>query len=105
MFLRKPVLAYPEPGNFEQHVNAFFLQRSGQGWAREAHLFSSDLVRDFLEGVPQMADRIRPARLNGNGVALGAIEQELTTVRLASEHKSLARRAPASLGELFSRGG
>jgi len=32
--LQKPVLAYPQPGNWEQQINAHFLQQSGMGRAR-----------------------------------------------------------------------
>lgn len=74
--LRKPVLAFPEPGNFEQHINAFFLEKSRSGWARDARHFSPLLVRSFLEATPELADRIRPERMSGNRVTLAAVEYQ-----------------------------
>ncbi len=77
LFLRKPVLCYPEPGNFEQSINGHFVNSSGQGRTFEAHHMIPDLVRDFVENIPELVECIRPERLNGNRVALRTIVEHL----------------------------
>lgn len=78
LYLGKPILAYPEPGNLEQHINAYFLQECGAGWARGAEHFSGSLVRSFLDALPLLGLRVPRSRLNGNPTALSAIEEELS---------------------------
>lgn len=75
--LRKPVLAYPEPGNLEQRINGHFLETSGQGWTRTADAFHGGLVRDFLNVCGGLRERILPDRVSGNRAAWEAVEQEL----------------------------
>ncbi len=76
--LRKPVLAFPEPGNQEQQINGFFLEESGQGWSRRAGSFDARLVKRFIERAPVLSERIRPERLNGNRLTLAAVEYEIS---------------------------
>lgn len=76
LYLNKPVLAYPEPGNLEQTLNAFFLEQARTGWARDARGFSPLLIESFLESVPTLRERIRPEQMNGNRATLAAIEYE-----------------------------
>jgi uncharacterized protein (TIGR00661 family) len=94
LFLKKPVLAYPEPGNFEQHINAFFLEQSRCGWARDASAFAPSLVTSFLEAIPELADHIRPERMNGNRATLAAVEYEVAAATTASAVRSDPPRLP-----------
>ncbi len=48
-FFRKPILAVPEPGQFEQHINAWYVQRNGLGVQCPASRLTSATVRDFLQ--------------------------------------------------------
>lgn len=89
--LKKPVLAYPEPGNFEQHINGFFLENSRLGWSREAHLFDASLLCSFTAAVPDLRDRIRPERLNGNRPTELVVEAEIARAT------HLGRNAPRAL--------
>jgi uncharacterized protein (TIGR00661 family) len=75
--LNKPVLAYPEPGNWEQEINAHFLEESGTGRALSAERWSKARLCAFADELPQLASRIRPDLMNGNAVVLRAIEAEL----------------------------
>ena len=75
--LRKPVLAIPEEGNFEQSVNAHFLDLTGYGIDRDATLFTDADLTDFLDRVPEFVDRIEPRNVIGNDAALEAIRRHL----------------------------
>lgn len=75
--LRKPVLAYPEPGNIEQRINAYFIQALRVGWAVPVRALTAELVAKFVEEAPRLAERIDTRRIDGNAVALRAIEAEL----------------------------
>jgi len=78
LFLRKPVLCYPEPGNIEQAINGHFLQASAQGCSAPVECWNAKFIRDFVEKLPTFVDAIRPERLNGNRIALGTIRQHLS---------------------------
>lgn len=91
--LGKPVLAYPEPGNLEQKINGYFLEESGQGWSRKAARFNPRLVQKFIERAHALRARIQPERLNGNQVALRAVEQEISA---ATQGEPCVGGSPAS---------
>lgn len=77
MYLRKPMLALPESGNFEQSINGHFLRASGCGdWMCFNKINATDL-QSFLARVPRMRLRIDPQRVVGNDLALQVIRQEL----------------------------
>lgn len=77
--LRKPVLAYPEPGNWEQEINGHFLAQSGMGRSLSAEQWSRASLRAFEAELPELASRIRPELMSGNAVVLRAIEAELSS--------------------------
>jgi uncharacterized protein (TIGR00661 family) len=76
LYLGKPLLVMPEEWNFEQSVNAYFLERTGAGWAERRPL-TSRLVDAFLEAVPALQPRLPLERVCGNGAAVAAIEAQL----------------------------
>ncbi|HLV65714.1 MAG TPA: glycosyltransferase family protein [Polyangiaceae bacterium] len=78
LYLGKPVLALPEPNNFEQDINGYFVEQLGAG--RSVPLARCDLatVRSFLAAVdaaPSTAFRRRAE--NGIPKVLDRIEHEL----------------------------
>lgn len=75
--LRKPVLAIPEEGNFEQCVNAHFLEQTGYGVGRDATSFTDQHLASFLQTVPEFAARIEPEQVIGNADAVAAIRRHL----------------------------
>ena len=75
--LRKPVLAIPEEGNFEQSVNSHFLDQTGYGIGRDANSFTDEYLTSFLNRVPEFQERIEPQNLIGNEAALEAIRRHL----------------------------
>lgn len=91
--LRKPVLAYPEPGNIEQRINAHFIQALRVGWTVPVQQLTPELVAKFVEETPRLAERIDTRRIDGNAVALRAIEAQLRGPR------RLPDAAPGARGE------
>ena len=73
LYLRKPVLALPESGNYEQYINAHFLKEQGTGDWVEMEAVSPEVVRDFLQRVPEYAAKIDPKRVDGTRAAIQAI--------------------------------
>ena len=70
--LGKPVLAIPVAGQFEQLLNARYLQRAGYGRAAE-HVDSAQL-RDFLDAVPAFQAALATYVRDGNRVALATLD-------------------------------
>lgn len=77
LYLEKPVLAIPEPGNYEQQINAHFLRQSGAGTSVEMESIAPDQVRQFLDRLDKFRGRIDRDRLYGNAKALSIIRQYL----------------------------
>ena len=75
--LRKPVLAIPEEGNFEQSVNGHFLEQSGYGISRDSKNFENEYLKTFFELVPVIRERIDPDSVVGNSAAINAIRRHL----------------------------
>ncbi len=75
--LRKPVLALPEEGNFEQSVNAHFLAQTGYGSIADAVTFTDKQLTHFLDQVPAFRERIEPRSVNGTADALAVIRRHL----------------------------
>jgi uncharacterized protein (TIGR00661 family) len=77
LYLEKPVLAVPEPGNFEQQINAHFLKESGAGDWSAAETLSPTVVRGFLDRLDLFRAAIRPETVNGTPAALRAMQPYL----------------------------
>lgn len=75
--LRKPVLALPEEGNFEQSINAHFLTQSGYGLGHDARTFHDGVLTQFIADVPEIRGRILPESVIGNAKAFAAIGRYL----------------------------
>ncbi len=56
LYLRKPVLAIPEEGNFEQSLNAHLLARTGLGWTSSFPRLTPHVLQQFLVAVPAIRD-------------------------------------------------
>jgi len=68
LHLGKPVLALPEPGNWEQGLNGFFLERMGVGKCASMRILRSKAIREFLANL----DTYRAAMPEGD--AAGNVE-------------------------------
>jgi uncharacterized protein (TIGR00661 family) len=76
LFLGKPLLVMPEGWNFEQSVNAHFLEQSGAGWVERGQL-TPERVRAFLDAVGGLRAHIRREHVYGNDAAVAALERHL----------------------------
>ena len=82
VFLGKPMLAIPLESQFEQMLNARYLEREGYGmWA--ANLDDQAVVPRFLERVPDCARVLAGYHQDGNREVLAAVDEFLA--RAASE--------------------
>jgi len=97
LYLRKPLLVMPEAWNFEQSVNAHFLERTGAGWAERAPLTAQRLGA-FLEAAPALQPRLRPDAVCGNDAAIAALERHLDPRSSVSGEIVTAEALPAAAG-------
>jgi uncharacterized protein (TIGR00661 family) len=77
LYLRKPVLAIPEPGNFEQQINGHFLAQSGAGEAWDLEELRLDHIENFIAKIPKYRKKIRAQKIHGNPDALNLIRLHL----------------------------
>lgn len=73
LYLDKPVLVMPEPNNYEQHINAHFLEQSGAGSAVSMPKISGRIICRFLDRYAGELPLMDRARLHGNPAALRII--------------------------------
>lgn len=91
IYLGKPVLSIPLRGQFEQLMNARYLEREGYGLcARQATPSELDL---FLRRLPDFEASLATYRQDGNRDALATIEQRVVAAsRDSRRDRRLARR-------------
>lgn len=80
LYLGKPVLAFPEPNNQEQYINAHFLQQEGTGEWCEWDDLTGERLADFLERLPRYKEAINPNRYNGTPLALEALNAVISRI-------------------------
>jgi uncharacterized protein (TIGR00661 family) len=76
-FLRKPVLAIPEPGNFEQQLNAWLVSKSRGGWSTPFSRLTPHLLQQFLVALPSLRSALETLDVSGNDAAKAFIEEHL----------------------------
>lgn len=92
LYLKKPFLALPESGNFEQSINAHFVRESrGGDWIPCQQLDAPALQR-FLDRVPVYRRQISSESIVGNTKALETIRAELAAI-LGGNAPSVAHQA------------
>ena len=77
LYLKKPILAMPEPKNSEQLIHGHLLAREGTGEWTDFERVSAATVRRFLSRVELYRSRIVPERLNGNAAAIAELRRHL----------------------------
>lgn len=75
VYLRKPMLSVPIAGQFEQIINALYLQKLNYG--RYATALDAASLDAFLEAVPDCAKALQGYTQDGNRVMLEALDQKL----------------------------
>lgn len=82
VYLRKPMLSVPIEGQFEQVINALYLQ--GLGYGQYTQTLDGDAIGAFLEKVPDCEKALRGYSQDGNQLMIAALDEQL---RLAIGHK------------------
>jgi uncharacterized protein (TIGR00661 family) len=77
-YLNKPVLAIPEPGNFEQQLNAWLVSQSRGGWSTTFEQLTPHLLQQFLLALPALKENLRSLQVSGNAAAKKFIEDHLS---------------------------
>jgi uncharacterized protein (TIGR00661 family) len=89
VYLGKPVLSVPLQGQFEQVMNARYLQREGFGMC--AMEVTPAVLAEFLERLDEFALSLAGYEQVGNSVALGTIEKR--AIAAECEDRRARRRA------------
>ncbi|MBN2040120.1 MAG: teichoic acid biosynthesis protein [Spirochaetes bacterium] len=77
LYLNKPVLAIPEPGNFEQEINAYFLKDTGAGEMTDMENITTQSLKEFLNLSEVYRKNINSRRVCGNNDAVRIINSHL----------------------------
>ena len=77
LHFRKPCFVIPEANNYEQYINAFYLNKSGMGTWSELPQLNGALISAFLERLDDYRALIDPEQAIGNQRALAAISRHL----------------------------
>ncbi len=72
LHLRKPLLALPMKGQFEQELNSFLLGR--QGWGRDGREPTRELLGDFLFRVPEYEQALKAYPRQDNRKTFAAVD-------------------------------
>jgi uncharacterized protein (TIGR00661 family) len=75
VFLQKPMLAFPLARQFEQILNARYLEIEGYG--RHAEALDAATIRSFLDRLPSFEDKLAGYTQDGNAKITGAIDEWL----------------------------
>lgn len=78
--LRKPVLALPESGNWEQAINGFWVDRMGIGLRADPRRLRSDAIRAFLGRLDEFRHNMGRAGGAGNADVARIVEEALGEV-------------------------
>ena len=76
VYLRKPMLAVPMRRQFEQVMNAMYLEEVGYGQYAKT-LDDPATVKRFLEAVPSCEEKLGGYSQNGNQMLFNALDQAL----------------------------
>lgn len=88
--LKKPVLAIPEDGNFEQELNGWLVKKSGGGWSTTFQNLTPHYVQQFLLAVPSLRRRLDQLSVCGNQEAIDFIDRYLPEPTAFAEHPFLS---------------
>lgn len=90
VYLRKPVLSVPVERQFEQVLNALYVEHLGYG--AYARRLGDEVLREFLERVPEYERALAGYAQDGNAVALATVKEQLA--RVAARRTRRSRPAP-----------
>ncbi len=87
LYLGKPIFAFPEHKNYEQYVNAFFLNQTGCGRAVGWRDCDTSELQSFLEAYPGgcFQDAANWRWIDGTPAVVSALEKELGLLPVRNE--------------------
>jgi uncharacterized protein (TIGR00661 family) len=88
VYLGKPILALPLRGQFEQTMNARYVQRLGYGLCAETA--NEEVVREFVERLPEFSSALAGYEQEGNEHTLRTIAERASEAA-AAEPRALRR--------------
>jgi uncharacterized protein (TIGR00661 family) len=89
VYLHKPVLSLPVQGQFEQTLNARYIERLGYGACGEEP--TEGLIFDFLARLEEFRESLAGYRQDGNEEALAALHAQLALARERGESRAAAK--------------
>jgi len=75
VYLHKPLLSLPVQGQFEQTLNALYLQELGYG--HHAEVLDQQTLNSFLADVPRCAEALKAYHQDENRLMLSALDEQL----------------------------
>jgi len=75
IYLKKPVLSVPVKGQFEQILNAIYLEKLGYGEFHEQ--LSVEVLENFLKNLEEYDEALKTYTQNGNKSILGEIDRQI----------------------------
>lgn len=75
IYLKKPVLSVPVKGQFEQILNALYLEKLGYGEFHEQ--LSVEVLENFLKNLEKYDEALKTYTQNGNKSILGEIDRQI----------------------------
>jgi UDP:flavonoid glycosyltransferase YjiC (YdhE family) len=79
VYLRKPLLAVPLERQFEQVLNARYLEREGYGMAAERGV-DADTLQAFVNSTPAYREALERYEQDGNAKLFAALDEYLDKV-------------------------
>jgi uncharacterized protein (TIGR00661 family) len=81
VYLHKPMLSLPVRGQFEQTLNALYLEKLGYG--RHAEALDAPTLESFLDDVPRCAEALKGYEQDGNRLMLEALDEQIRLATVA----------------------
>jgi uncharacterized protein (TIGR00661 family) len=75
VYLHKPVLSLPVEGQFEQVINALYLEKLGYGMY--AKRLDGEVLKEFLSRVPKCHEALKAYEQDGNKKCIAALDEQL----------------------------
>jgi uncharacterized protein (TIGR00661 family) len=75
VYLHKPVLSLPVVGQFEQEINALYLEQLGYGMYAKA--LDGEVLREFLKRLPRCEEALKGYSQDGNVKMVAALDEQL----------------------------